>query len=270
MEESQLRLIEKTGLGAIKEASEVFQRYKGFKPKVVRQKSDSEDITTDVDLHIEKAITEAIKAKFPEHGFDTEEAGQFNKEAEFIWVIDPLDGTKNFYRGIPILATAISCKRKSQTLFAAIAIHYSDILIHGTRGKGVFRNGRAVRVSDTPHLNDSYVYTLTPTPWAKYPPSTEKISENLKIFNDLTYTCYRVRNFGSASIGLALTAIGAFDAVINLYGRGGIGDAEAGLFLVEEAGGKVSNFSGDPWTSKDEFYIASNGKLHDELLKVLN
>ncbi|MDO8503108.1 MAG: inositol monophosphatase [bacterium] len=270
MEESQLRLIEETGLGAIRKASEVLKRYQDLEPKVVRQKSDNKDITTDVDLHIEKAITEAIKAKFPEHGFNAEEAGQFNKEAEFIWVIDPLDGTKNFYRGIPILATAISCKRKSQTLFAAIAIHYSNILIHGTRGKGVFRNGRAVRVSDTQRLSDSFVYTLNPTPWAKHPPSTERISENLKIFNKLTYACYRVRNFGSASIGLALTASGAFDAVVNLYGRGGIGDTEAGLFLVEEAGGRVSNLSGDPWTSKDEFYVASNGKLHDELLKVLN
>lgn len=270
MEESQLRLIEETGLRAIEKACKVFQRYKGFKPKVVGQKSDSKDITTDVDLHIEEAITETIKAKFPEHGFDAEEAGQSNKGAEFIWVIDPLDGTKNFYRGIPILATAISCKRKGQTLFAAIAIHYSDFLIHGTRGKGVLRNGRAVRVSDTERLSDSFVYTLTPTPWAKYPPSTEKISENLKIFSKLTYACYRVRNFGSASIGLALTASGAFDAVVNLYGRGGIGDTEAGLFLVEEAGGKVSNLSGNRWTTKDEFYVASNGKLHDELLKVLN
>lgn len=270
MEGSQIELIEGTGLKAIKEASEVLKRYQDLKPKVVRQKSDSRDITTDVDLHIEKAIIATIKAKFPEHGFDAEETGQFNKEAEFIWVIDPLDGTKNFYRGIPILATAISCKRKGQTVFAAIAIHYLDILIHGVRGKGVLRSGRAVRVSDTERLSDSFIYTLTPTPWAKYPPSTQKISENLKIFSKLTYACYRVRNFGSASIGLALTACGAFDAVVNLYGRGGIGDTEAGLFLLEEAGGKVSNLSGNRWTTKDEFYVASNGKLHDELVKVLN
>src|SRR3989344_2516084 len=114
-----LKTIEKTGLAASKAAGEIFNH--SHSVHILKHKSHLEDIVTTTDISMETAILDIIKAKFPDHGFDSEEVGQINLGADYIWVIDPLDGTKNLKRCIPLISTSLSCKYQNKTIFAAVS-----------------------------------------------------------------------------------------------------------------------------------------------------
>jgi myo-inositol-1(or 4)-monophosphatase len=261
--------IETIGLAAVKQAGEIF--HQSHSAHIVKHKSHREDIVTDTDLAMEKVILKTIQDKFPHHGFDSEEAGKINPQADFIWVIDPLDGTKNLHRGISLISTSLSCRYQGKTLFAAVGIHTWALTIHGTQGRGVYRNGAPAHVSDTDKLQNAFIYAELPTPWAKKPTPEDRLNHNLELFNKLSRSCYRIRAFGSGPIGLSLTAIGAFDAYINLYQASDPGDIEPGKFLVEQAGGQTSDITGQPYTGqKTTNLLASNGRLHSQLLQILN
>ena len=269
MKASFLTTIEQTGLQAIKAAAAKFNQHNPV--QVIKSKSHQEDIVTSTDIAMETTILDIIKTKFPNHGFDTEEAGQINPQADYIWVIDPLDGTKNLKRGIPLISTSLSCRHQDKTLFAAVSIHTWSLTIHGTKGGGVYRNGEPVHVSNTNKLENAFIYAELPTPWAKKPTPEDRLNYNLELFNKLSRSCYRVRAFGSGPIGLALTAIGAFDAYINLYQANDPGDIEPGKFLIEEAGGTTSDITGKPYSNLDNTnLLASNSHLHPQLLHIIN
>ena len=257
------------GLTAAKQAGDIFHHSHGA--HIVKHKSHSQDIVTNTDLAMEKVILQTIQDKFPHHGFDSEEAGKINSQADYIWIIDPLDGTKNLKRGIPLISTSLSCQYQEQTVFAAVAIHTWNMTVHALKGKGTYLNGQPTQVSSINSLKNAFIYAELPTPWAKRPTPKEQLDHNLKLFNILTRNCYRIRAFGSGPIGLALTAIGAFDAYVNFYQASDPGDIEPGKFLVEEAHGQTSDITGQPYTGqKITDLLASNGHLHDQLLKIIN
>lgn len=264
-----LKTIEQVGLAAVEKAGEIFRHSHSI--HILKHKSHIQDIVTQTDLDMEQAILNTIKSTFPNHGFNSEEAGQINPTADYIWVIDPLDGTKNLKRGIPLISTSIACQYQGQTIFAAVAIHTWNLTIHALKNHGTYLNGQKAQVSSANSLKNAFIYAELPTPWAKQPTPPDRLNANLEIFNHLTHSCYRIRAFGSGPIGLSLTAIGAFDAYVNLYQASDPGDIEPGKFLVEEAGGQTSDTQGQPYTGqKLTDLLASNGKIHQQLLKVLN
>lgn len=269
MKPSLLKTIEKTGLTAVTAAGDIF--YHTHSVHILKHKSHLEDIVTQTDLDMERVIINTIKTVFPNHGFNSEEAGQINPDAKYIWIIDPLDGTKSLKRGIPLISTSLACQHQGQTVFAVVAIHTWNLTVHALKNHGAYFNGQKTQVSPTNDLKNAFIYAELPTPWAKQPTPPDRLNANLEIFNRLTHSCYRIRAFGSGPIGLALTAIGAFDAYINLYQASDPGDIEPGKFLVEEAGGQTSDTQGEPYTGqKLTNLLASNGHLHPQLLRVLN
>lgn len=269
MKSSLLKTIEQTGLAAVKKAGEIFHHSHSI--HILKHKSHVQDIVTQADLDMEQAILNTIKSIFPTHGFNSEEAGLINAVADFLWIIDPLDGTKNLNRGIPLISTSLCCRYQNQTVFAAVAVHTWNLTVHALKNHGTYLNGQKAQVSSTNILKNAFIYAELPTPWAKRPTPKEQLDYNLKLFNILTRNCYRIRAFGSGPIGLALTAIGAFDAYINFYQASDPGDIEPGKFLVEEAHGQASDITGQPYTGQVVTnLLASNGRLHPQLLKILN
>lgn len=264
-----LKTINQVGIVAVEKAGKVFNHSHSF--HILKHKSHIQDVVTTVDLDMEQAIIATIKSTFPTHGFNSEEAGQINPNADYIWIIDPLDGTKNLKRGIPLISTSLACQHQGQIVFAAVAIHTWNLTIHGIKNKGVYRNGQPARVSDTTGLKNAFIYAELPTPWAKKPTPKDRITHNLDLLKKLTFACYRIRVLGSGPIGLALTSIGAFDAYVNLYQASDPGDIEPGRFLVEEASGQTSDTKGQPYTNRSiTNLLASNGHLHQQLLTTLN
>ncbi len=218
------------------------------------------DLVTNVDKYIDGLVRERILKAFPSYGIVTEEADELNSTAHKRFIIDPLDGTTNFVKSYPQVAVSIAFENDGKITFGVVYNPILEELFIGEIGKGATLNGKPISVTKTDNLESALIAT-----GFVYKARNEKM---VKSFNDILGNILSIRCDGSAALDLAHVAQGIFDGY---YQKGiHIWDIAAGSLIVQEAKGRVSDFSnGDEYLSKGEIF-ASNGLIHDSIIKYLN
>lgn len=237
----------------------LLKEYNNFSRKNISSKSKQEIITT-ADFIAEKYIISEIKKKFPSHVILSEEMGRTGKKSEYLWIIDPLDGTTNFAMHIPIFAISIALVKNNEVLFSVINAPAMKELYIAQKSKGATCNGKKNQVSSKNTLKHSF-FTYC------YGHTQKALKKSLEVSNKLRLSGYATRQLGSAGIELAFVASGRTEAII--IPDISTWDAIPGILLVREAGGRVTDFSGREWTLKSKDMLATNGKVHKELLKII-
>lgn len=225
----------------------------------VETKSKNSFVTF-VDKESEKRLVKGLQKLLPEAGFITEEETIAREKKKYTWIIDPLDGTTNFIHGVPCYCISIGLydSQADEIIVGVIYEPNLNELFYATKNGGAFLNGKKISVSKTKKLNDSLLVTGFPT----Y--DYTRMDEYLKLFRHLMRETRGLRRMGSAAVDLAYTACGRFEAFYE-YSLSPW-DVAAGALIVEEAGGKISDFSGKGnWLFGKEI-IASNGYTHKEML----
>jgi myo-inositol-1(or 4)-monophosphatase len=226
------------------------------RPLDIRYKGDEVDLVTQADRRSEQLIVSRLNKYFPGHAVAAEEGTGKETASEFRWHVDPLDGTTNFAHGYPCFCVSIALAQ-NDTLLAAVVFNpfYSE-LYTAARGEGAIFNGKKIHVSKVATLSTSLLCT-------GFPVRNRKASPNLQFYGDFTQHSHGVRRDGSAALDLACVAAGRFDGFweFNLQKW----DTAAGALLVEEAGGKVSDFEGKPYRLGGPVILATNGLIHEEM-----
>ncbi|OGN65498.1 MAG: hypothetical protein A3E80_05470 [Chlamydiae bacterium RIFCSPHIGHO2_12_FULL_49_9] len=230
----------------------------------ISSKTGKHNLVTEYDHKAEKAILDFIKSNVPSSKFLAEESGCSGKEEEtLLWVVDPLDGTVNFAHQIPVFSVSIAAERKGEVVSAVVFQPITHELFVAEKGKGAFLNGQKLKVSDVKKLDESILSTGFPYDLAKNP------NHCIDHFVDILKLGIPIRRLGSAAIDLAYTAAGRFEGFFEV--KLGPWDCAAGKLLVEEAGGKVTQWSGKPFDiHSKETIFASNGQIHAETSAILN
>lgn len=231
-------------------------RDKFRKIRSIKFKDNFGDPVTEADYASEKYIISAIRKKFPSHNILSEEDGNHNRLSDYLWIIDPLDGTSNFTIEIPFFCVSIAVARKNKILAGVIYDPIHDELFFAEKGNGAFLNNRKILVSEVFEPKLSRIIMA----WGGINAETINV---LKRFSDNGFT--KVRAIGSAALGLAYVAAGRGDAYMSLGCK--LWDIAAGVIIVSEAGAKISDVSGKKWNFQSPALIAANKILHSKITK---
>jgi myo-inositol-1(or 4)-monophosphatase len=223
------------------------------------------DLVTVADRTVEKLIRTRIGEVWPEHGVYGEEGTREGMDRQFRWYVDPLDGTTNFAHGVPQFCVSMGLEQRAGksgpgddgTLVAGVIYDpMRDELYCAEKNLGAFLNGAPMRVSPIPDLAESLVAT-------GFPSRKRHDNPNIHFYHEFTLRSHGVRRAGSAALDLAYVACGRYEAFweFNLNPW----DTAAGILLLEEAGGKVTDFAGGPFRLDSREVLASNGLIHDEM-----
>lgn len=244
---------------AAKAAGEVLMELRG---RVDVQMKGRIDLVTEADVAAEKVIVERLRNAFPDHQIVAEESGVHEAvDADYCWYVDPLDGTTNYAHGLPEFAVSIALLEKGVPMVGVVHAPGLRECYVAEKGKGTTLNGKPVRVSSEGELVRSLLATGFP-----YDIATSE-HNNIDHFCRFVLACRDVRRIGAAALDLAYLSAGRFDAFWE-YGLNPW-DFAAGCLLVEEAGGQVSDFRGGPFDVRMRSVLASNGVLHETMLKGL-
>jgi myo-inositol-1(or 4)-monophosphatase len=233
-------------------------RHEFDRPKQISYKGEV-DIVTESDRRSEALIIARLRKHFPDHAIIAEEGGGGGVGAKYCWHVDPLDGTTNFAHGYPCFAVSIGLAEDGQPIAGAVFNPVSEELFTAARGEGAYLNGKPIRVSAIEKLATSLVATGFPT-------HHRKRSANINYYWEYTLRSHGVRRDGSAALDLCSVACGRFDAFWEFGLKSW--DTAAGVLLVLEAGGKVSDLSGGPYLLGGPQMLASNGRIHGEMQEV--
>lgn len=225
----------------------------------IANKEGVNNLVTEVDHAAEKVIIATIKEAFPEHQILSEECGELVQDSQYKWIVDPIDGTVNFAHHIPLCCVSIGLEHNGRMILGGVFNPYLNELFLAERGQGATLNGKAISVSSKTAVASACLVTGFPYTYLDEP------NGPLEVFSRFIRRGVPVRRLGSAAIDLAWVACGRFDGFFEH--RLEAWDSAAGFLLVEEAGGKVTNFKGDPYSPYVHGIIASNGKMHDELVQ---
>ena len=219
------------------------------------------DFVTEVDLAAEQAIIEVLRDAFPGHGILAEESGESGPESEFTWIIDPLDGTTNFIHGFPQYSISIALAKGNVIEQAVVYDPNRNELFTATKGAGAFLNDRRIRVSRRTRLNESLIGTGFP--FRQF----DHVDAYLAMFKELTQKTAGIRRPGAASLDLAYVAAGRFDGFWEM----GLSpwDMAAGVLLIQEAGGLVSDLSGEANYLATGNLVAGSPKIFGQLLPII-
>jgi myo-inositol-1(or 4)-monophosphatase len=249
-----------TAIEAAKAASEILLKNFGkIKSEDIKEKKRN-DFLTFVDTQAEKTIIDTLLAEFPDHSILAEETGWQKQNSEFEWIIDPLDGTKNYISGVPNFSISIALRKNEQIIIGVILDPVRDELITALREEGAFLNGKQLRVSPRKNLEKCLIGTGFPFKLK------ELLPLYIKSFQDIFESSSGIRRMGSAAIDLAYVAAGRFDAFWEL----GLSpwDMAAGSLMIEEAGGKITDFWGENTYLNSGSIVASNGYIHQDLIDI--
>lgn len=217
--------------------------------------------STAVDLQAEHLIIQAIRKKFPKHNILSEEQGSIDQQSEVTWIIDPLDGTRNFIHGIAHFAVAIAVEIKNQIEHAVILDPLRHECFTASRGRGAQMNNRRLRVSNKLALERSLIAYGKHRGLEHYAPTTQQfISSGLQHQS--------LRRMGCASLDLAYVASGRLDAYFGL--ELAPWDCAAGMLLIREAGGVIANFAGRPHQKQDKELLCGHIKLLKNIVEQWN
>ncbi len=221
---------------------------------------DKNDIVTEIDVKSEKIIIDKIKESFPDHTILSEESGFDDKNSEYIWVIDPLDGTINYYHGGAPFRVGICLLKNKESIISAVYNPIKDEMYFAEKGKGATVNGKRIKVNDNNNFKYSSVMTHLSS---KKDARTKTMSKLDKVFENALH----VRFYGCGLAALTYIASGKFDVFFNI--KTSQWDILPGALLVEEAGGKVTDIEGNKITFESTSILATNGKVHDKILNIL-
>jgi myo-inositol-1(or 4)-monophosphatase len=240
-----LRTAEKAGAIALKH----FRRTQkvSFKSK--------QDILTTGDTEVEKFIMREIGKRFPQHGILAEESGKHRGSSDYLWVIDPIDGTVNYAAGIPCFAISIGLAFKEQPILGVVYDPYQHEFIYAEKGKGAYINGKKIRIGTEKELINSIVATDL---------GHKRSIHIVRRVKALLPVTRAVRIMGSASRGLVDVALDRVQAYIHNDIQPW--DAAAAFIVIKETEGETLNFKGEPWQLYDKTIIASNKQLSKKLL----
>lgn len=229
------------------------------RPKDISYKGEV-DIVTETDRKSEAAILARLRNEFPEHAIVAEEGGASGARAttEYEWHVDPLDGTTNFAHGYPVFAVSIGLLHRGEPLIGAIYNPVNGQMFSAIRGLGARRNGKAIRVSSVEKLSRGLLAT-------GFPAHKRVQNPNIHYYWEFTLRSHGVRRAGAAALDLCSVACGQFEGFWEFGLKSW--DTAAGILMVREAGGKVTNFSGEPYHPGDAECLASNGLIHEEMRK---
>ncbi|WP_271410912.1 type III secretion system regulator SuhB [Pseudomonas sp. Q1-7] len=227
---------------------------------------DAKDYVTEVDRAAELSIVQALRKAYPNHGILGEEGGLLEGKgegADYLWIIDPLDGTTNFIRGVPHFAVSIACKYKGRLEHAVVLDPVRQEEFTASRGRGAALNGRRLRVSPRKSLEGALLGTGFPFRENQL----DNMDSYLGMFRSLVGQTAGIRRAGSASLDLAYVAAGRFDA----FWEFGLSewDMAAGALLVQEAGGLVSDFTGGHDFLEKGHVVAGNTKCFKAVLTAI-
>ena len=221
------------------------------------------DFVTEVDKAAERAVIETLLGAYPDHGILGEETGtEFgNKNSDFVWIIDPLDGTTNFIHGYPVYCVSIALSFKGKIEHAVVYDPSRNDLFTATRGRGAFLNERRIRVSKRTQLKDCLISTGFP-----FRPG-DNFRAYMRMFAEITQRTAGVRRPGAAALDLAYVAAGFTDG---FFESGlSIWDVAAGSLLITEAGGLVGNFTGEADFLEQAECLAGNPRAYGQLVGIL-
>jgi myo-inositol-1(or 4)-monophosphatase len=247
-----------------REAGELLREF--FSQGVETEYKGDVDVVTVADRTVEKLIRTRLAEAFPDHGMYGEEGTRERMEREFRWYVDPLDGTTNFAHGFPQFCVSLGLEQRPAglepeqdgTLVAGVIFDpMRDELYAAERGGGAQVNGKPLHVSRIPDLAEALVST-------GFPSRKRHLSPNVHFYQEFTLRSHGVRRAGSAALDLAFVAAGRLEAFweFNLNPW----DTAAGILLVEEAGGRVTDFAGNPFQLNSREILASNGLIHEEMV----
>jgi len=227
----------------------------------VRYKGDI-NLVTEMDIRAERAVVETVLDSFPSHGILAEEETSIRNGSEFTWIIDPLDGTTNYAHGYPCFSVSVALEQSGEIVLGVVYDPMRNELFMAELGQGAFLNEKMIRVSNTDRLIKSLLATGFPY--------DRKVCQknNLDNFNNLLMSSQEVRRDGSAALDLCSVAAGRFDGFWELKLKPW--DVAAGSLIVREAGGTVSDFSGCAFSIHKDEIVASNGRIHSQLMEVLS
>lgn len=229
-----------------------------FRQRIGFEYKGDVDLVTEADRASEKFITGKLRERWPDFGIMGEEGTRSDMDAEYRWLVDPLDGTTNFAHGYPVFCVAIALVRGEQIEAGFLYDPTREEFFSAERGHGAKLNGETMHVSKTRTLSESILGT-------GFPSHKRHKNPNVHFYHQLTLRSHGLRRAGSAALDLANVASGRYDGFweFNLNPW----DTAAGVLLVQEAGGRVTRFDGAPFRLKSDEVLASNGIIHDELMQ---
>ena len=228
----------------------------------IKKKSTNIDLLTNADTESENLIISKIKKKYPSHSIISEERKKINRDSEYTWIIDPLDGTTNFAHNLPIFAVSIGLIRNMKQVISGVVYNpAADKCFYAEYQKGAYLNGSIISPSNTMLLSDSLLATGFP-----YLHDT-KYDLSFEIFKDFYDTTHGIRRLGAAALDLCFVAMGRFDGFYeyNLNSW----DICAGSLIAHEAGCKVTDWNGNRCPHNGERILCSNKKIHREMMSIL-
>lgn len=249
-------------------ASHLLNRYQKNATIVVQK--DIGDFAMTADIASEELIRTYIQKKYPDHSIAGEEGGLTDKHSEYLWIIDPLDGTKEYARGIPEYNCLIAVEHNGRLVVGVIRRNGFNETYTSITGVGAWGNKKPIHVSEQSDLSRAYVGYHLPVPTSTA--SRSDVERHFDILKKLTFSCCRVRPSWDDAKSMAWVAQGILDAhIIPAELKNEWHDVASGILLVQEAGGQVTHLDGSPLNAyeRGRGFIVSNRRIHDQLLELI-
>ncbi|MFL5789305.1 MAG: inositol monophosphatase family protein [Flavisolibacter sp.] len=225
----------------------------------ISNKEGINNLVTEVDHASEKVIMDVIKKNFPDHYILSEEAGELVQDSAYKWIIDPIDGTVNFAHHIPLCCISIGLEHNKKMILGAVYNPFLNEFFIAERGKGATLNDKPIKVSKKEKVESACLVTGFPYTYLDEP------NGPLQVFERFIRKGIPVRRLGSAAIDLCWVACGRFDGFYEHKLQAW--DSAAGFLMVEEAGGKVTDMKGNPYSPYLPGILATNGIIHEEMVR---
>jgi myo-inositol-1(or 4)-monophosphatase len=227
----------------------------------IGRKKDYTDLVTEVDKKSEAKIIEVILSHFPSHNVLSEEIGNLNKQSDYVWIVDPIDGTVNYAHAVPVFCISIALEINKEVKLGLVYNPVSGERFFSEAGKGAYFGDRKISVSNISSLKDGLIVTGFPYG------AKNNMDRCIDHFNNFIKFGLPIRRLGSAALDLCYVAAGRFEGFwevsLNPW------DVAAGYLILKEAGGKITDFTGNRYSIYNKQILATNGKVHDEMIEVL-
>lgn len=268
MDQKELQHTQKIAEDIARCAGEMLINFRG-KAKTIRGKRDALDIVTEADEASEAYILSELHKFFPDHAFLSEESGESEHTSPYRWIIDPLDGTKEFARGIPLFCVNIALEYEGEIIVGVVYMPLLSELYSCARGCGAFLSGKPIHVSKEKTLDRSMIIVHPP----RNNLDVKTFNKTWKTMGKLARHVYRFRALASDIFSLSWIALGAYEAFYVPIRYPFWWDIAPGLLLVTEAGGTVTTARGNPLTQKsyeEEGLLVTNGNIHKNVLTLIS
>lgn len=227
----------------------------------IESKDRKIDLVTEVDNKSEEIITNNIVSAYPEHSIMAEEGRNKSSDSRYLWIIDPLDGTVNYVHGFPIFAISLALYKDNQPEYGLIYLPYFDDLYSASRGQGSYYNGERIQVNKDHAVKDGIIAT-------GFPYSHQENSESLELFNKILPEAGGIRRTGAAAFDLCQVARGIFSGFWEIELK--LWDIAAGILIIEEAGGVITDFNGRALRTNSQQVVAGSQTVNNRLRELLN